>query len=317
MKTNLKSAILIGLLLLSLKINAVNVTIVESLSGNFWAIQDSLWKNVAVGMGHTASIVPQSALDDTANLSTTDILIIASGTISYTGTNHIETVRQFVLSGRPVYIQSEYLGIYGGTIMFDSVMQAVGANFSWTGSVSGSLVPMNILGTIATTPNNISVLNYFNYGYSGMGSGVEKFLEFQGNFFGFCYSDVSCEKGTVISVSDEDWVWSNQSPQLMENILYRLVNSCAVSVNNLENTSSVLTVFPNPFSERTHLNFHNERHDLISIDLFDVSGREVERFSTTGSEFNLEATGIEKGIYFIRLLNTSTASTQIATLIKE
>ncbi|MEP7168121.1 MAG: T9SS type A sorting domain-containing protein [Bacteroidota bacterium] len=316
MKTNLKSVMLIASLFFSLKSNAVNVTIIESVSGNWWAVQDSIWKNVAVGMGYNVTIVPQSTLDDTANLSSTDVLIVASGTILFTGTNHIETIRQYVLSGRPAYIQSEYLGTYGGTITFDSIMQTVGANFNWTGTISGSLVPMNILGTFATTPNTVDSLNYFNYGYAGTGTGVEKFLEYQGNYFGFYYSDPACIKGAVITISDEDWAWQNQSPELMENVLYRLANSCTLSINNPEGNNSALNIFPNPFKESTQLSFNNEHKDLISIYLFDVLGRAVGTFNTTDSKFNLDATTIEKGIYIVRLSNPATSEVQIAKLVK-
>jgi hypothetical protein len=317
MKTNLKSIVLIASMLISLKGNTVNVTIIESLSGNPWAVQDTVWRSVATGMGYTATIVPQSTLDDTANLSTTDVLIVASGTISYTGTNHIQTIRQYVLSGRPIYIQSEYLGTFGGTIMFDSIMQTVGANFNWIGTIAGSLVPMNILGTFATTPNNIDTLNYFNYGYAGTGTGVEKFLEYQGNYFGFCYSDPTCVKGTVITISDEDWAWQNQSPDLMENVLYRLAHSCTLSINNHEANTSVLNIFPNPFKRSTQLSFDNGHHDLITINIFDVSGRVIKTFSTSGSKYLLNTSDIDKGIYLLRLINTSTSEVKIARLVKE
>ncbi|HKR06503.1 MAG TPA: T9SS type A sorting domain-containing protein [Bacteroidia bacterium] len=317
MKTKLKSMLVIASMVFSLQSNAVNVTIIESLSGNSWAVQDTVWRSVAFGMGYTASIVPQSALDDTANLSATDILIVASGTISYTGTNHIQTIRQYVLSGRPAYIQSEYLGSFGGTILFDSIMQTVGTNFNWIGTISGQLVPMNILGTFATTPNNTDTLNYFNYGYAGTGTGVEKFLEYQGNYFGFCYSDPTCTNGTVITISDEDWVWSNQSPELMENILYRLANDCATSIKNIDTENSSLNIFPNPFKENTQLSFKNDHHDLININLIDISGRVIKTFSTAGSKFLLDASAFEKGIYILRLINTSTSEIQGAKLVKQ
>jgi hypothetical protein len=316
MKINHKSVVLIASLLFSLNSNAVNVTIIESLSGNPWAVQDTVWRSVAIGMGYNAAIVPQSTLDDTANLSTTDVLIIASGTISYTGTNHIQTIRQYVLSGRPVYIQSEYLGTFGGTIMFDSIMQTVGANFSWNGTIAGSLVPMNILGTFATTPNIVDTLNYFNYGYAGTGTGVEKFLEYQGNYFGFCYSDPGCEKGTVITISDEDWAWNNASPLLMGNILYRLAHSCTLSIDHPEAGNSALTVFPNPVNESTQVSFDNKNHDVMNLQLLDVSGRELGTFSTIGTKFILDATGIKEGVYFLRVSNSVNSEVQIVKLLK-
>lgn len=316
MKHQLKSLILVVSLLFSLKSNAVNVTIIESLTGNWWAVQDSIWKDVAVGMGYNATIVPQSTLDTITNLNTTDVLVVSSGTISQTGTNHIETIRQYVMSGRPAYIQSEYLGTFGGTITFDSVMQAVGANFSWTGTISGSLVPMNILGTFATTPNTVSVLNYFNYGYAGTGTGVEKFLEYQGNFFGFCYSDTTCEKGTVITTSDEDWAWNNQSPALMGNILYRLANSCETSIDESANSTLLLSVFPNPFNQSATISFRNNQNDLFKINLIDASGRIIKTYDTNGSKLFVDVSEIEKGIYILYVVNPSEGIKQVTKVIK-
>jgi hypothetical protein len=316
MKTYLKSVLVIASMIFSLQSKAVNVTIIESLSGNPWAVQDTVWRSVAIGMGYTATIVPQAALDDTANLSTTDILIVASGTISYTGTNHIQTIRQYVLSGRPAYIQSEYLGSFGGTILFDSIMQTVGTNFNWIGTISGQLVPMNILGTFATTPNITDTLGYFNYGYAGTGTGVEKFLEFQGNYFGFCYTDSTCINGTVITISDEDWTWQNQSPDLMENILYRLANDCATSINSFETTGSALNIFPNPFKENTQLSFNNDHHELININLLDISGRVIKTFTTVNSKFLLDAFDIEKGIYLLLVSNPANEEVHIAKIVK-
>jgi hypothetical protein len=50
---------------------------------------------------------------------------------------------------------------------------------------------------------------------------VEPFLEYNGNYFGFCYTGCN---GMVITTSDEDWAWNNASPELMENILYKCAN---------------------------------------------------------------------------------------------
>lgn len=204
-----------------LSANATNITIIESQTVNSWAVQDSIWHSVAIEMGYSASIVPQSTLNNISNLNSTDVLIVSSPSASFVFINHLQTIRQFVMSGRPAYIQSEYLNTFQGNITFASLMQSFGANFNWTATVSGSPTPMNIIGTLATTPNNVSTLNYFNYGCVGTGTGVDKFLEYNGNYFGFCYSGCN---GLVITISDADWVWKNESPALMKNILYKCAN---------------------------------------------------------------------------------------------
>jgi hypothetical protein len=152
------------ILFFSFQANATTITIIESQTGNYWAVQDTVWRSAAIGMGYSAFVVPQYTLNNISNLSSTDVLIVSSATISFASTNYLQTIRQYVLSGRPAYIQSEYLATFQGNITFDSLMQSVGANFNWTTPISGSLTPMNVLGTLATTPNNLPTLNYFNYG---------------------------------------------------------------------------------------------------------------------------------------------------------
>ncbi|MFI5135300.1 MAG: T9SS type A sorting domain-containing protein [Chitinophagales bacterium] len=202
------------------------ITIIESHSGNTWAVQDSFWKLAATNMGYSATVVPQNTLDSLSNLDSTDVLIVSSGTIILPE-SRLQTVVNFVKGGRPAYIQSEYLGTYGGDITWDSSMTAVNGNFSWVGTVSGELVPMNVLGTFATTPDSVTTLNYFNYGYAGdtTGFNVHPFLEYGGSYFGFFYSDPTTCFGSAITVSDEDWAWQNYSPELMTNMLYALVQS--------------------------------------------------------------------------------------------
>ena len=212
----------------SFHVNAINITIIESrTSGKFWTVQDSVWNFIATGMGYNASIVPQSTLDNISNLNSTDILIVSSGTILFPSANRYQTIQQFVLSGRPAYIQSEYASTLQGNMTFASLMQSLGANFNWITTINGVLTPMNVIGTLATTPFNVPAINsYFYYGCAGTGTGVDKFLEYKGNYFGFYYSGCNA---MVITISDEDWVWKGASPALMQNILYKFVNYISTS----------------------------------------------------------------------------------------
>lgn len=222
-------------------VEAQNVTIVESQTGAPWDVQDTIWYDVAINLGYTPQIVPQSALDNISNFDNTDILVIASGIISYTGTNHLQTIYSFVGSGRPIYVQAEYLSTFQGNITFQSLMILVGANFAWTTGISGQLVPMNVIGSLSTTPNQIDSLNYFNYGYAGTGTDVEPFLEYQGNYFGFYYYDSLSCYGGIITNTDEDWVWNAASLPLMENILHRL-NQSTPPVHSIITDPSDITI---------------------------------------------------------------------------
>ena len=298
----MKAKLIILITLISaLHVNAINVTIIESQTGNAWAIQDSIWRNVASGMGYNASVVPQSTLDAFSNLSATDVLIVSSATISFASTNHLQTIRQFVLSGRSAYIQSEYQGSFQGNITFDSLMQTVNANFNWTSTVSGSLVPMNVLGTLSTTPNNLATLNYFNYGRAGTGTGVEKFLEYNGDYFGFCYSDSISTNGTVITTSDEDWAWNNASPELMENILHRLVNAINTANIKYVKMNSSFNIFPNPFTSETTIKT-NELYKNASFEIYNLYGQQVKQINNLSEKtITLHRDNLPSGIYFMYL----------------
>jgi len=290
-------------LLFSIQVYSVNVTIIESKTGNDWAVQDTVWRSIAIKMGYNASIVPQSALDTISNFASTDVLIVSSSNISFATNNHLQTILKFVSSGRPAYIQSEFQSTFQGNKTFEAIMQMVGANFTWLASVSGQLAPMNILGSFATTPNNVKEINYFNYGFSGTGTGVEKFLEFNGSYFGFCYSDPLSKYGTVITISDEDWIWLNKSPLLLGNILYRLANSIPNTTSVKENDPADLKlhVYPNPFSTETNISITGVQHE-VTIYVINSNGELVKQISSIpGRTFTLSRDNLPAGLYYIYL----------------
>src|SRR5690349_7684994 len=91
----------------SLTASSQNVTIMESTSYNPGQWMDANWLTVATNLGLDAEVVQQSMLNDISLLDSTEMLIIASGLIDLPPAA-MQTVKQFVLSGRSVYVQSEY-----------------------------------------------------------------------------------------------------------------------------------------------------------------------------------------------------------------
>lgn len=241
------------------------ITIIESSLSINWAVQDTVWKHVATGMGHQAVVVTQDQLSSIANFTSTDVLIVASATQLVNSPANIQTLKQFIQSGRPVYIQSEYLASAAGNILFDTLMKFVGADFSWgPNQITGQLTPMQVSGTFSNTPNPVAPLTYFNAGHPGDGTGVEKFLEFNGNFYGFCYTDLTMQYGSIVTTSDQDWIWHNESPALLENILHRLVVSAPTGVQPKSSSVEAL-VFPNPTAGYVQLppGFEKERFSVV------------------------------------------------------
>lgn len=219
----------------------LNVTIIESQSNNSSRVMDINWHSVATGMGHTATIVPQTTLDNTAFFATTDILIVSSGTIGLPA-NRVNTILQFIQSGKSVYLQCEYLSSYTSNQAFSTILGALGATFSWGSTIAGDLNPMNVLGTFATTNNNVSSLSYFWYSVNGLGDcNTVNFLEYGGTYHGFQYVPFNPAYGTIIATTDQDWVKDNTSQPLMENIITHLINNISINPNavNLGNDTTL------------------------------------------------------------------------------
>lgn len=201
----------------------LNVTIIESQSYMFGHNMDMRWKNVLVNMGHNPVILPQSTLDNNAFFSTTDLLIVSSGVIDLP-TNRVNTIIEFLQSGKPVYLQSEHLPTYSTNQAFKTIVNSFGGTFNWNNPFEGSLYPTNVLGTFGTTNNTVKTLNVFHYSVSGSGDcNIINFLEYAGEYHGFQYVPANTAYGTIITCSDQDWIKQSANPELMENIITHLI----------------------------------------------------------------------------------------------
>ncbi len=210
---------------------------------------DVNWQTVAAGMGYTATINPQSTLNTTAFFAGTDILIISSGVITLSAVA-MTNVAAYIGQGGRAYINGEYnCSAYNTNALFENIVaQFGGGPFNYLGTISGTLVPMNILGSLGTTNNVVSPLSYYWYGCRGLPGAcsiVEPFLEFGGDYFGFIYCAPNTNGGRVIQTTDQDWVNQNTSTQLMENILTNLSSNtynCASLINVGVNLGPDLTI---------------------------------------------------------------------------
>jgi hypothetical protein len=65
---------------------------------------------------------------------------------------------------------------------------------------------------------------------------------------------------------------------------------------------SALTVFPNPFSDRTTLKFPNPENRLFRLKIFDLTGKVIRNINDiSGTEYILERNNLEEGYYIIEL----------------
>lgn len=203
---------------------ALNITIVESQSAFAGHDMDVEWFNHLLTLGHTPVIVPQTTLDNNTFFTTTDILIVSSGVITIPA-NRVNTIIQFLQTGKPVYLQSEYQATYSSNQAYATIIATLGGTFQWTTAFSGDLQPMNVLGTYATTPTIVSPLSYFWYSVAGTGDcNLHNILEYGGAHHGFQYVPLNTSWGSIITTADQDWVRTTTSPNLLTNIIHHLIN---------------------------------------------------------------------------------------------
>ena len=84
---------------------------------------------------------------------------------------------------------------------------------------------------------------------------------------------------------------------------------------NKENTaiSSIIKVFPNPFENNIQINYNQEEG---SFELYDISGK-VLTYGKLKSELNqIELTTLEKGIYFIRVIDKQGVQLHVSKVYK-
>ena len=89
--TNTVSKLTFVLIFFSHLAFSANFAVIESQSHHPLQIMDSKWQIVIENLGHTATILPQTTLNDIANLDGYDILIVSDGLIELTNTR-IETI---------------------------------------------------------------------------------------------------------------------------------------------------------------------------------------------------------------------------------
>ncbi|HOY94360.1 MAG TPA: T9SS type A sorting domain-containing protein [Catalimonadaceae bacterium] len=285
-------------LLLSHQGFSSRITIISSQQGGSYAVQDTVWKHNAVLMGHNASIELNAFLSSYSNLAETDVLIVSSATVAISQ-GQIQVLKQFVMSGRPLYLQTEYVASLSGNIAYDTLTKAVGADFQWVSSQTGLLAPMAISGILSNIPNTVTHLDYFNSGRAGEGTGVEKFLEFNGKFYGFYYSDPAGVKGSILTTSDQDWIWNDESPALIQNMLFRLVDDIPTSVSPVNNSGEILRIFPNPATEEIFLETIRLTNETVR--LVAVSGQEYVRpVLKTNSGITIRLDELPAGLYALK-----------------
>jgi len=229
-----KLYLFIALLLISTRLFSANITIVQSTNA-IWT-SDTVWRYVATSMGHTVNWVTDTVLDNTFFISNTDVLITCDYDVTYSAARQ-NNIITFLQSGKSMYLQSEYDLGFNGNQAYQSIVNSLGGSFSWIGTTQGTLAPMNVLGSLGTTPLTIPPLTYFWWGcHSNVCNFFDSFLEYNGEYFGFTFCPPTATTGRLMTTSDQDWIIQLTSLPLMENMLTLLLqppSACGLSSSTI------------------------------------------------------------------------------------
>ncbi|MFK8104282.1 MAG: gliding motility-associated C-terminal domain-containing protein [Saprospiraceae bacterium] len=199
--------------------NATNFSILESQSHHPYHKMDEVWRDGILNMGHQASIIEQSTLDDLANLANTDVLFITSALINISE-SRLANIEAFVKSGGHLYVQAEYLAFLSGSEVFASLVSKLGGDFTWQGNTNGALIPMEVLNPVDGFLGQVNDLNHFWYGGYGSGDNtIFPFLRLNGQDYGFVFSAMNDSYGKIVTTSDQDWVREEHNADLLASIV--------------------------------------------------------------------------------------------------
>ncbi len=114
--------------------------------------------------------------------------------------------------------------------------------------------------------------------------------------------------------------------QLMsgDGLVYQTDSFIAVSVNiagNMPLEFALRGAYPNPFNGKVTLEYSLDNDDLVSLSVYDLSGRQVgELFSGVGEagihRVVWNADNMATGVYFIRLTSASKTAVKKVTLLR-
>jgi len=233
------------LLLYGMSVRGANILITDSGT----TPNDGNWQTIATGLGHTVSIQPLIALNNTSFFATTDILIVSEGVTTTLTSTQIATIQSFLQVGKSVYLQGEYQTTYSTNQAFTQIVNTLGGTMTWGGTVSGSLTP-NIYGSLSTTPNSVPALTSFWYGATYTSTVSCNLVPFiitpAGQAVGWMFVPSNSSYGRMIFTTDQDYAGSLgfgniDSKNLMRNIIYHLADKTVG-----DQSSTTFSVSANP-----------------------------------------------------------------------
>jgi len=116
------------------------------------------------------------------------------------------------------------------------------------------------------------------------------------------FTTIGSIAGICVSTDkEENYTFEDKMPLVNQQNYYRLIlgqlgYSESISVHYLDYNDDVL-IFPNPVTESTLLYFPNEKNELITVKIFDISGIPQSVSTTRNASISIGTIDISSGIY--------------------
>jgi hypothetical protein len=75
-------------------------------------------------------------------------------------------------------------------------------------------------------------------------------------------------------------------------------------MEDIEDNSPLILISPNPSSNNINIDLsamQNGVEEFIQIDIFDLTGRNIESYSTSDDQINIAISGYSKGNYIVKI----------------
>jgi hypothetical protein len=90
------------------------------------------------------------------------------------------------------------------------------------------------------------------------------------------------------------------------------VHSTSTGVEDISSVS--LKIYPNPFKNKTRLEWGNDEHENFTINLIDINGRLISTWQTTDSNLLIDRGHLVSGVYLLQLKSASQTMQQKLTI---
>jgi hypothetical protein len=219
----------------------------------------------------------------------------------------------FVLSLGVIY--AVYPMVYGVTattpVFTGTISSGLGAGTISNGTAVVTYDGNGTLNLPSKTFTNVVRLKtrtYFDYS-AGISGTV--------TFDNYDYYDLSRSKHPIFSVASSTITSSIAAPSIQ---YYAYVNKdyMAIGVNEFSKEIASLNIFPNPAKGNFNISMNNENAEVISYEMINVLGQIVRKENLGNSKgevkFNIETSGIESGVYFVKVYAGNATSVKKITI---